>query len=142
MGGYAGMAGMPMMCGPDGCMLPGGVPASLPGYVAGVTAPQYGMTSSGTPIGLVGPPHIPLGTPAGLTKHTMRNTTRMNIPDPVGHMRINVRQNPGQSYPAPVSRVRVTESNVHPGVPSGVPGFARGSQAVPGASGAAYCPPE
>ncbi len=131
-GGMAGMMGMPMMCGPDGCMVPGGVPASLPGYVAGVTAPEYGMTYSGTPIGLPGPPHIPLGSPAGLQKHTMRNTTQMRIPDPVEHMKINVRQTPGQSYPAPASRVRIHEQNLHPGVPTGIPVNLRGNQAVGG----------
>ncbi len=138
MGGVAAMAGMGMMCGPDGCV-PGGVPASLPGYVAGVTAPQYGMTMSGTPIGLPGPPHIPLGSPAGLKKHTMRNRTHMHMPDPVQHMRVNVRQTPGQSYPAPVNRVNIHERNVHPGVPVGAPGYSRGSQSIP-AQEAAYCP--
>ncbi|MCC7335543.1 MAG: hypothetical protein IT422_10615 [Pirellulaceae bacterium] len=141
-GGMAMMGGMPMMCGPDGCPVPGGVPASLPGYVAGVTAPEYGMTYTGTPIGLPGPPHIPLGSPAGLMSHTMRNRTSMNIPDPVKNVKINVRQTPGQSYPQPVSRVNIHERNIHPGVPTGVPAYNRGSQAVPGASGAAYCPPE
>ncbi|MEZ6133747.1 MAG: hypothetical protein R3C53_02440 [Pirellulaceae bacterium] len=138
-GGLAMMGG-PMMCGPDGCMMPGGVPESLPGYVAGLTAPQYGMTYTGTPIGLPGPPHIPLGSPAGLQKHTMRNTTHMHIPDPVEHMKINVRQTPGQSYPQPVSRVRIHEQNLHPGVPTGQPAYMRHSQQVPGATGAAYCP--
>lgn len=138
----AGIAGMPMMCGPDGCPINGGVPTSLPGYVAGVTAPQYGMTYSGTPIGLPGPPHIPLGSPAGLKKHTIRNTTHRSIPDPVEHMKINVRQVPGQSYPQPPSRVRIREQNIHAGVPTGKPLYMRHSQAVPGATGAAYCPPE
>jgi hypothetical protein len=87
--------------------------------VAGVNAPQYGMPMSGTPIGLPGPPHIPLGTPAGLTKHTIRNTTPMHIPRPVDNMKIHVRQQPGYSYPNPVSRVRITEQNLHPGVPAG-----------------------
>ncbi len=142
-GGLAMMGGMPMggmVCGPDGCMVPGGVPASLPGYVAGVTAPEYGMTFTGTPIGLPGPPHIPLGSPAGLKSHTMRNRTSMHIPDPVENMKINVRQTPGQSYPAPVSRVNIHERNLHPGVPNGMPAYMRASQAVPGATGAAYCP--
>lgn len=139
-GGLAMIGGMPMMCGPDGCPVPGGIPTSLPGYVAGVTAPEYGMTYSGTPIGLPGPPHIPLGSPAGLQKHTMRNTTHMHIPDPVEHMKINVRQTPGQSYPQPVSRVRIHEQNLHPGVPTGIPAYQRHSQSVPGATGAAYCP--
>ncbi len=139
-GGMAMMGGMPMMCGPDGCPVPGGVPASLPGYVAGVTAPEYGMTYTGTPIGLPGPPHIPLGSPAGLMSHTMRNRTSMHIPDPVKNVKINVRQTPGQSYPQPVSRVNIHERNIHPGVPNGVPAYNRGSQAVPGVSGAEYCP--
>lgn len=129
-GSVAGMA-PPMM----------GGPAMLPGHVAGVTAPQYGMTSSGTPIGLVGPPHIPFGHPAGLQSHTIKNSTRVNLPDPVSHMRVNVRQTPGQSYPAPVRRVRIHEQNVHPGVPTGMPGALRGNQSVTGASGE-YCPPQ
>src|SRR6185312_4906177 len=33
----------------EGCGAPGGLP---PGFVAGVTAPQYGMPMCGTPIGL------------------------------------------------------------------------------------------
>lgn len=141
-GGYAGMgsmAGMPMMCGPDGCMPGGGIPASLPGYVAGVTSPQYGMTYSGTPIGLPGPPHIPLGTPAGLKSHTMRNTTHRHIPDPVSHMKINVRQVPGQSYPLPASRVSIREQNIRPGGPTTHAPF--GSQSIPSAD-PAYCPPQ
>lgn len=139
-GGFAMMGGMPMMCGPDGCPLPGSVPTSLPGYVAGVTAPEYGMTFTGTPIGLPGPPHIPLGSPAGLQSHTMRNRTSMHIPDPVENVRINVRQTPGQSYPQPVSRVNIHERNIYTPVPNGMPAYMRQSQAVPGATGAAYCP--
>ena len=91
----------------------------LPGMIAGVNAPQYGMPMSGTPIGLPGPPHIPLGHPAGLTKHTIRNTTPMNIPRPVDKMNIRVQQRPGMSYPNPVRSIRMTEQNIHPGVPTG-----------------------
>ncbi len=135
--------GMGGMCGPDGCLVSsqGGVPASLPGYVSGVTGPQYGMTYSGTPIGLPGPPHIPLGTPAGLKSHTIRNTTRMNIPDPVKNVKVNVRQVPGQSYPTPPSRVSIREQNINPGVPTGMPLYMRHSQNVGGAGGE-YCPPQ
>jgi hypothetical protein len=134
------------MCGPDGCPIPGSVPTSLPGYVAGVTGPQYGMTYTGTPIGLPGPPHIPLGSPAGLKKHTIRNTTHMHIPDPVQHVKVNVRQTPGQSYPVPPSRVKIREHNIHPGVPTGMPMYMKHSQNVgpgnvDGADGA-YCPPQ
>jgi hypothetical protein len=144
----AGGVVMGGMLGPDGCMMPGGVPTSLPGYVAGVTGPQYGMTYTGTPIGLPGPPHIPLGTPAGLQKHTIRNTTHMHLPDPVKHVHVNVRQIPGESYPTPPSHVRIREQNLHPGVPTGMPLYMRHSQDVGpgpnpgmGADGA-YCPPQ
>ncbi|MCP3977625.1 MAG: hypothetical protein GY720_24345, partial [bacterium] len=51
-----------------------GTPSTMPShYISGVTGPQYGMPTCGTPIGLPGPPHIPLGSPAGLQKHTIRN---------------------------------------------------------------------
>jgi hypothetical protein len=103
-------------CGPGGnCVA---TPPQLPGMVAGVTAPQYGMPMSGTPIGLPGPPHIPLGHPAGLKKHVMRNHTPMHIPRPVDKVKMNVRMQPGFSYPNPVSRVKITEQNIHPGVPN------------------------
>jgi len=93
-------------------------PPQLPGMVAGVTAPQYGMPMSGTPIGLPGPPHIPLGHPAGLKKHVIRNHTPMHIPRPVENVKMDVRLQPGYSYPNPVSRVKITEQNIHPGVPN------------------------
>lgn len=126
MGGMMapGIPGMPVAfapamtegCGPIG--MPGNpMPPSLPGMVAGVTAPQYGMPMSGTPIGLPGPPHIPLGAPAGLQKHVIRNRTPMHLPQPVSELKIDVRQAPGQSYPNPVSRIHVTEANVNPGIP-------------------------
>lgn len=137
-GGMAMAGGAPIMCGPDGAPI-GGIPASLPGYVAGVTAPQYGMTMSGTPIGLAGPPHIPLGTPAGLTSHVMKNTTRRHIPAPVSNMRIKVNQRPGQSYPKPPNRISVHETNMRAPGPNTRPLV--GSQSVSGASGE-YCPPQ
>jgi hypothetical protein len=87
--------------------------------IAGVTAPQYGMPMSGTPIGLPGPPHIPLGHPASLQKHVIRNHTHVNLPRPVEKVKMNVRLQPGYSYPHPVSRVNITEQNIHPGVPHG-----------------------
>ncbi len=141
-------------CGPDGRPIdPATVP---PNMVAGVTAPQYGMTYSGTPIGLPGPPHIPFGHPAGLQKHIMHNKTHMNIPDPVEKMKINVKHTPGLSYPQPPSRVRIHEQNIHPGYPAGRPGFYHASRVVPsnqyggpqgpvpgaaGGPGGEYCPP-
>jgi hypothetical protein len=86
------------------------------GLVAGMNVPQYGMPISGTPIGLPGPPHIPLGVPAGLEKHVMVNHTRMHIPDPVCTVKINVKQRPGQSYPHPASKAWITEDTIHPSV--------------------------
>ena len=80
-----------------------------PGFVAGMTAPQYGMPISGTPIGLAGPPSVPLGVPAGLQQHTIINRTRVSLPEPVTHERIVVRQEPGISYPDPVNHVRIVE---------------------------------
>jgi len=135
-----GIAGMPVPFAPsmtEGCGAcgPGGMggnpmPPSLPGMVAGITAPQYGMPMSGTPIGLPGPAHIPLGSPAGLKKHVMRNHTPMHIPQPVSNVKIDVRQAPGQSYPNPVSRIHVTEQNVHPGIPMTRPDHDATSQRV------------
>ncbi len=112
-------------CGMGGCGC-GGVdnsgctqgPLGLPGMIAGVSAPQYGMPMSGTPIGLPGPPHIPLGHPASLKKHVIRNHTHMHIPQPVDNVKMHVRMQPGYSYPNPVSRVHITEQNIHPGVPN------------------------
>ncbi len=79
------------------------------GYIAGVTAPPYGMTMCGTPIGLAGPPHIPLGVPAALQKHSIVNHTRVQMPEPVHEMRIDVKQKPGYSYPTPPNHVRIEE---------------------------------
>ena len=86
-------------------------------YISGVTGPAYGMTTCGTPIGLPGPPHIPLGIPAGLRKHTITNHTRVNMPKPTEKIRINVKQVPGMSYPKPASRVRIVE-RTRPGAPA------------------------
>ncbi len=140
-GGMTGMAppiaGLPAPFAPaltDGCGPNGGVcsttPPQLPGMISGVNAPQYGMPISGTPIGLPGPPHIPLGSPAGLKKHVMRNRTPMHLPQPVDKVKMTVRHQPGYSYPNPVSRVRVTEQNIHPGVPNHPGLMQRASQSV------------
>jgi hypothetical protein len=83
----------------------------MPSYVSGVTGPQYG---TGTPIGLPGPPHLPLGAPAGLQKHEITNHTRMHIPGPTPSLGIHVRQQPGLSYPRPVDTVRIREETVRP----------------------------
>ena len=83
-------------------------------YVSGVTMPQWGMPTSGTPIGLPGPPHIPFGGPAGLRRHTITNHTQEFYPRPADNIGIHVRQTPGYSYPRPANQVRITEQNFHP----------------------------
>jgi hypothetical protein len=110
VGGQEQMPGGPGMppgaYGPGYCGPNGGMP---PAFMAGVTAPEYGMPMSGTPIGLPGPPHVPLGVPAGLQKHTIHNHTHVHIPQPVEKVGIHVKQTPGLSYPKPVRHVYIHE---------------------------------
>lgn len=103
-------------CPPAAGQLPNvpGPYGNVPSHLSGVTVPQYGMPITGTPIGLPGPPHIPLGGPAGLKKHVMRNHTPYRMPEPVNKFKIHVRQQPGYSYPAPPTRMRVREQMIHP----------------------------
>jgi hypothetical protein len=99
--GAAGQA-LPPGYGPMGSQLP-------PPYLTGVTVPEYGMPMTSTPIGLPGPPHIPLGGPAGLKRHTIHNHTPTCLPAPVGCLDVHVRQDPGISYPKPPSAVYIHE---------------------------------
>ncbi len=103
-------------CLPSAGLYPGGAMpyGNVPTYLSGVTVPEWGMPISGTPIGLPGPPHVPLGSPAGLQKHVIRNHTHMSIPEPVRKFRMDVRQQPGYSYPAPPTRMHIREQNIHP----------------------------
>jgi hypothetical protein len=127
--GVAGGGAMPLAmsasggcgCGPgaDACFpgITGAMPSGTPApFIAGMTAPQYGMPMSGTPIGLPGPPHVPLGIPAGLQKHVIANHTKMHIPAPVKRFKIDVREKPGFSYPKPVNHVSITEHKHMPPV--------------------------
>jgi hypothetical protein len=98
--GVAAPLGMP--CGGDPSQLP-------PAFLAGMTAPQYGMPVTGTPIGLPGPAHIPLGVPAGLQRHSITNHTKMHIPPPSREMRLHVQEAPGLSYPKPARHAYVSE---------------------------------
>jgi hypothetical protein len=116
----------------------GGLP---PGFVAGVTAPQYGMPISGTPIGLPGPPHVPLGVPAGLQKHVIKNDTHMRIPGPDRTMKINVKQEPGFSYPKPSNRVRIKDKAHTPPVMFKQP-LTDKHQMTPDGGPVPYCPPQ
>lgn len=114
--GYGGACYGPMGApGPMGMPTAGFAPAVAPPHlVSGVNGPQYGMPFTGTPIGLPGPPHIPLGHGAGLTSHTMTNRTRINMPPPVHNMKMTVKQRPGMNYPRPVNHVNVAEVNRAP----------------------------
>lgn len=111
----------------------GGVP---PNMVAG--APQWGMPITGTPIGLPGPPHVPLGVPAGLRRHVMKNRTRVMIPPPVAQVHMSVKHRPGLNYPRPVNHVYVDETQREPFqlVPAWLSGmFSGGGQYGGGAGG-------
>ncbi|MCA9236740.1 MAG: hypothetical protein KDA44_14795 [Planctomycetales bacterium] len=101
--------------GPQGMPTTGFSPQAMPPHmVSGITGPQYGMPITGTPIGLPGPPHIPLGHQAGLTKHVMKNHTRVMMPPPVNKMKVTVKQRPGMDYPRPVNHVKIDETNRAP----------------------------
>lgn len=139
-------------CGP-GCYPGGSVYGGGGGYppaasgpippgalVGGPGLPQYGMPMSGTPIGLPGPPHIPLGTPAGLQRHTMFNHTHIQVPGPVTHQKLHVQQTPGLSYPAPADTMHVRERVVGPPNQYGQP--RADLKHVRGSAGQFnYCPP-
>ncbi len=94
-----------VMGGPAG---PGQPPYDM---IAGVNGPMYGMPTVGTPIGLPGPAHLPLGRPAGLKSHTVRNKTKFDIGEPVDHMLIDVKHDPGIRMPHPVKHVEYTETH-------------------------------
>ncbi len=102
-------AGVPptmMMGGPGGPGMPPYNPVMGQGG-----APMWGQPMTGTPIGLVGPPHMPYGGPAGLKSYTVRNKSRNNMPQPVDHFLLDVKQKPGVSLPPPVRHVEYTETN-------------------------------
>lgn len=105
-GGFRGIP-QPMIVGGSGRP---GMPAMNP--IAGRGGmPSWGMPMTGTPIGLPGPPHLPLGGPAGLQSHTITNNTRVNIGKPVKHLQIDVQHRPGYRLPKPVKYIRYTENH-------------------------------
>ncbi|MGE3314425.1 MAG: hypothetical protein AB7O26_04860 [Planctomycetaceae bacterium] len=117
-----------------------GMPASNPISGVGPT-PVWGQPITGTPIGLPGPAHIPLGGPASLKSHTVRNLTDTRIPKPVDHMLVDVKHEPGYSVPKPVKHIQYTEK--HPVYSEGevaYPKWALPEGPAAGADGA-YCPP-
>jgi hypothetical protein len=85
------------------------------------------MPITGTPIGLPGPPHLPLGGPAGLQSHTIRNRSDNRIPKPVNDLLVDVKHNPGWNIPEPVRHIQYEETHpthapgelAHPGSRAG-----------------------
>lgn len=132
----------------------GGVPTEvLTAGPAGPGVPVNGMLwgypRTGTPIGLQGPPHIPYGRPAGLKSHTVRNLTDTYLPDPVDHMLVDVRHEPGISVPPPAKHVEYLEQ--HPAYGPGEVSWPAGTGPMPGngfgagsfggaTGGSGYCP--
>ncbi|MBN2294384.1 MAG: hypothetical protein JXM70_18290 [Pirellulales bacterium] len=87
-------------------------------YISGVTGPEYGMPYCGTPIGLPGPPHIPLGYPAGLKKHVIKNRTPVHVPYPAKKISVAVREKPGVFYPKSITHGRIVERACAGGCPT------------------------
>ncbi len=115
---------------------------------AGAPQAQYGLPMTATPIGLPGPPHIPLGGPAGLQKQVIRNHTLQVYPQPTARMNVHVKQNPGTSYPRPANNAYINENalpQLGPGTPGGFPsgfgGGMNGGGGLHGGAGGANCPP-
>ena len=114
------------MPGTNSALMAGAVPASaVPvgggsgggssnDYISGVTGPNYGMPWSGTQLGLPGPPHIPLGGPAGLKEYNIHNHTAMQIPPPTPKVNVHVKQQPGLTYPRPADKVFIREQTIRP----------------------------
>ncbi len=131
-GGYEsyGGSGLPM-----GAPAAGSAPNAMPPHMIAGMGQQYGMPHVGTPIGLPGPPHIPLGSPAGLRRHVMRNRTRVNLPPPTKQVTVSVKQRPGMNYPRPVNKVKIDEVHRAPfqAIGGTVPNPVRGAAAQVGA---------
>jgi hypothetical protein len=103
--------------GADGELVDGGMIEGSSLYQGAVGA-QYGIPITGTPLGLPGPPHIPLGGPAGVQKHTIKNHTHQHYPKPSEKINLHVKQTPGMSYPKPANNAFIHENArqpLHPG---------------------------
>jgi hypothetical protein len=104
--GQMGVPGPMMVGGSGGPGRPAMNPISGMGGV-----PTWGMPITSTPIGLPGPPHLPLGHTASMQSHTIRNLTEYNLPKPVDHMLIDVKHDPGYNLPAPVKHIQYEEKH-------------------------------
>ena len=92
----------------------GGAHPGISNYISGINGPHYGMPSVGTSIGLPGPPHIPMGGPAGLQRYSMHNHTAHAIPGPTPKVNVHVKQQPGLTYPRPADTILVREHTIRP----------------------------
>ena len=94
----------------------GGGPGApdISNYISGISGPSYGMPMVGTSIGLPGPPHIPMGGPAGLQNYSMHNHTAHAIPGPTPRVNVHVKQQPGLTYPRPADTILVREQTIRP----------------------------
>jgi hypothetical protein len=101
--------GSDMGTGMDASIPGGGGGIAATGYLSGYTGPAYGMPHTGTSIGLPGPPHVPLGGPAGLQQYSITNHTHQMIPGPTEQVHVHAMQHPGLSYPAPANKVLIHE---------------------------------
>ncbi len=130
---------MDMAAGPRPMGGPMGGASTMPSnYISGVNGPQYGMPMCGTPIGLPGPPHVPLGIPAGLRRHVIKNHTCVRLPKPTRRVRIDVKQVPGMSYPGPADRAYMLEQRF-PGLGANrQPLLDRGETITPGGEACEY----
>ncbi|MGI9517913.1 MAG: hypothetical protein ACR2NP_12750, partial [Pirellulaceae bacterium] len=104
MGGGMGMGGG----------MPGGRAPDTSNFISGITGPNYGMPHVGTSIGLPGPPHIPMGGPAGLQRYGIHNHTPHAIPGPTPKVNVHVKQYPGLTYPRPADTVLINEKTIRP----------------------------
>lgn len=151
--GEQGQLVPPLPIGPAGPNAPG-IPGAMmvagsgmPGApVCGVNMTAYGMPITGTPIGLPGPTHIPLGAPAGLQQHRVVNGTKQDIHGPNADFTVKVKHEPGLSLPRPVRYVEYNEKHpvYSPGElsnPAWNAGGGYGGGGGFGGPGGQYCPP-
>lgn len=110
--GFAGGMGGGVAMGGGG--MGGGRGAGTSNYISGMTGPNYGIPSVGTSIGLPGPPHIPMGGPAGLQRYSIHNHTAHAIPGPTPNVNVHVKQQPGLTYPRPADTILVKEKTIRP----------------------------
>lgn len=116
--------------------------------------PSYGMPYTSSPIGMDGPPTLPMGGPASLRSYTIRNRTKMNIPKPTEHVLVDIERKPGYSLPKTASHIKITERHPLPDVPEARPPRYDysirerlraerndGEGMIPGDGTPEYCPP-